>query len=192
MRTLAVCGCIVALATVARGQSLGEVAERTKEERKKQGAAKSYTEDDLDRAAAERAKRGDSGESGSAESVPAAERPRASQPTTRPRATKQPGSDMATLEQKIQMWRGRYAPVKARVEGLEKEVAALEDEKSRTLVTVTVPDAQGRWEYDPAAHRNSVDTRLDTARRNLAQARKELETITEQARVDGVTSGQLY
>jgi hypothetical protein len=190
MRTLVVCGCIVALATLARGQSLGEVAERTKEERKKQGSAKRYTEDDLDRAAAERAVRGDSGESGPVNSVPTAQPARASEPTTRTRATGQASSDMDALEQKIQMWRGRYASVKARVASLEKEVAALEDEKSRTLVTITVPEDP--YSEVPFVVRNAVNEHLDTARRNLAQARKELEAITEQARVDGVTSGQLY
>jgi hypothetical protein len=190
MRTLAMCGCIIALATLAQGQSLGEVAERAKEERKKQGAAKSYTEDDLDRAAAERAKRGDSGESGTVDTAPTAQPARASRPAVHTRSTGQPSSDMATLERKIEMWRGRYASAKARVESLEKEVAALEDEKSRTVATITVPDDP--YYERPVVVRNAVNARLDTARRDLAQARKELETITEQARADGVTSGQLY
>jgi hypothetical protein len=197
MRYLLACGSLLALGSFAFGQSLGEVAERTKQERKEQSPAKRYTEKDLDRVYAERAARGELESSDAAESEP----PPVARPSA-PRASAPPrsgaggggaGAELAALDAKISRWRTRYRAVQARVDSLEKQVAALEEEKSRTLV-------DARHVYDPTRPRRrenvpqpeSVGLRLMQAQRQLDQARKELEDVIEQARVDGVSSGQLY
>jgi hypothetical protein len=195
MRTLAMCGCIIALATLAQGQSLGEVAERTREQRKGGDAAKTLTQEDLDRAAAAReasAPIETAPDASSTESPTMASRAPVARLQRSPdaaRATEPPMSDMAILEQKIQKWRARYSPVQARVEALEQQVGMLAEEDSRApLISVTSSCRRGRTISANA----SVHSRLTQARAELAKQQQQLETIVEQARLDGVTSGQLY
>jgi hypothetical protein len=187
MRTLVIALCLLAVATLGLGQSLGDVAEQTKDQRKGQAPAKSYTDDDLQKTASER------GTQGAAQPAKAAATPRPS-PSATPAATSDSStSDMSVLEAKIAKWQARYASVKARIDRLEKEVTALEDEKSRTMITFDPPSVNpGPRRLSDRTIEHSVDTRLKRARARLEQAQKELEDVMEQARQDGVASGQLY
>ncbi len=190
MRTLAITVCLLSGVSLASAQSLGDVAEQTKDQRKGQAPAKSYTDDDLQKAASER---------GTTSATPQPKPTREAvtpSPATSPSpasSSDSSSSDMQALERKIAKWQARYAAVKARIERLEKEVAALEDEKSRTMITFDPPSVHpGPRHLSNETIARSIDTRLARARQQLEQAQKEQEDVMERARVDGVASGQLY
>jgi hypothetical protein len=97
---------------------------------------------------------------------------------------------MDLLNRKIAKWRYRYRPVKASVDALEREVADLEARESR-IAGIATDKTKPR---DPNLRTDGERTveRLPKARAQLSAARERLSTIEEDARRDGVSSGQLY
>jgi hypothetical protein len=185
MRTLAICSAIFGLGCLVGAQSLGEAARRAKEKRKAPDGAKTLTQDDLDRA--REARRDTAPAEPAATASPTGSHPavqiefpaESRSSSVAPRPADSPASDMAALERKIRTWRERYRPFKANVERIEREIVALEAARSRPWgpLRTTNPYAEGN---------------LANARGRLAEAQKKLDEIVEQARQDGVTSGQLY
>jgi hypothetical protein len=186
MRALSICACLVAVAAYAHGQSLGEVAERTKGQRKGDGAAKALTQDDVDRAAREREAEAPPKSTPRPRPVGTPQRtpPPASggitvlEPPSEQRTPQAVASDAAVLDAKIRSWRARYSQVQTRIEALEREIEKVREEaQDATVVT--------RW-------RNYAVDRLQKLEAELAKRKQEIDAIMEQARLDGVASGQLY
>jgi hypothetical protein len=99
-------------------------------------------------------------------------------------------SAMDALQQKTEMWRGRYRSAKASVDSLEREVADLEARSSRIAGIATDKSSY----RDPNLRTDAERTaeRLPRARTQLSAARERLRQVEDGARRDGVSSGQLY
>lgn len=103
---------------------------------------------------------------------------------------------MAQLKSKNEFWRGRYAPVKASADRLEREVRDLEEKASRIGAVIRLHPGWNGLSVPEDPHVKTeaevIRQRLPRARSELALAKKQLGEIEEAARKDGVASGQLY
>jgi hypothetical protein len=109
------------------------------------------------------------------------------------------------LGDKTAAWRSRYHAAKQKADALEREVSDLEDQNSRIAGIAVLPGKPIKDSFgnvigheestrDPnirhAAER--VRERLPKARVELARAKREFSSVEDDARRDGVASGQLY
>jgi hypothetical protein len=99
---------------------------------------------------------------------------------------------MDVLRQKAEQWRARYRLVAERITRLEAELAQLEEEDRRTVSTKTFGNPSDYSNPNLKTGGERTHERLLAAREELAQARQELTQIEDDARRDGVPSGQLY
>jgi len=166
MRRLALLALLLAVSGSALAQSLGEVADRTKKERK--GATgKVYTNDDL------------------AEAHSAPERPAASAAAAapaQPPATMDPAQrwrrDAKTRRDAIARAEAKVAAVQARIDALLLD---------RDPTNVADPNRMQNLE----AERVKAMQELDAAKEELAKAQQALEDLEEEARKNGVPPGWL-
>jgi len=202
MKQASLCLTLVGLmANGVQAQSLGDAAK--KEKQRRETAAKPpqkvVSDEDLSRYGAQRAAEGEdlseTRPSGESEAPPpsSSDGDKAAPPGRRQEA---PSADAATgmdeLRAKIDRWRVRYRPVKARVDALEAEIKDLES-KSKGITIVMGPSDP---RYVPGgtpqqSQSQAALTRLNQARNELRQAKSELASIEERARKDGVSAGQL-
>jgi len=103
-------------------------------------------------------------------------------------------SDMDVLREKAARWRGQYHIVAERITSLEAEISKLEEEDRRTVNIKIWEHPDPKHVYDPNLKTGGERTheRLLAARDELARAKRELDKIADDARRDGVSSGQLY
>jgi len=188
--------CLV-LAGLASAQSLSDAADKEKARRKElreaRVEAKSYTDKDLEKVTG-------SPVDATANSTDASRSPEAkaddgkaedatedlAEPPAEPSA-------MDQLRQKIDKWRARYREAKAEVDALESEVADL-TKRTQPGETGGLIVYAGDAVNPPGvvAEADVLAKRLSEARKELEAAKQRLEGITEEARRDGVRSGQLY
>lgn len=199
MRWLIAAVLVLGAAGVSSAQGLADAARKEKERQKANAAAgvkvRSVTSENLQESgsgkgtfsapegqppAAEDAK--PKGESGSAEPGKPG--------TASEGGAAAPPSAMDVLQQKTEMWRGRYRSAKASVDSLEREIADLEAKSSRTSGIATDKSSYRDPNLRTEAERTAE--RLPRARTQLSSARERLREVEEGARRDGVSSGQLY
>jgi hypothetical protein len=203
MKQASLCLILVGLvASGARAQSLGDAAK--KEKQRRDTAAKPpqkvISDDDLGRYATGPAAEGEDAsvpqsppESQAVPSSPSdAERPA---PTGRRPQASPPNalSGMDELKAKIDRWRARYRPVKARVDTLEAEIRDLEPKAKG--ITIVLGPSDPRYVAGGTPQKTQAEsalTRLGQARNELRRAKQELASIEEGARKDGVSGGSLY
>lgn len=191
----------------ARAQSLAELAQKEKERRaakakeaKPAGASRVITQEDLDRAAADRP-----AESGTPDGAPApGGTPSAGASTTRSSGSHSPmgipddSGERARLEKS---WKARAEATRNAVKAAERELERAQGERNRLgtgpLAGSTFRDPLTRDKVvvggeNPAEwtkRANAADARLAGAKAALESAKRNLETFEEEARRAGIPPG---
>jgi DNA repair exonuclease SbcCD ATPase subunit len=181
---LAVLVIVGATGAAARAQSLGEAAAKEKERRAKvNGTAKTFTDADLQEAAAKRAKEGSSpGGAPSPSASPGAASPR-------PAASASPGAPSNVPEDTSATEaarKARGAEYKAQLEAVNAQLKQAEDE-------LAAAEKDWRMVEDHrvalASRYDSAKERFETATRNVEALRHQRLDIEEAARREGIPPG---
>jgi hypothetical protein len=181
---LAVLAIVSAMGAVARAQSLGEAAAKEKERRAKvNGPAKSFTDADLQDAAAKRAKEG------SPPSAAASPSPSPGAASPRPAASASPGTASNVAEDGAAAEaakKARGAEYKAQLEAVSAQLKQAEDE-------LAAAEKDWRMVEDHrvalASRYDSAKERFETATRNVDALRRQRQDIEEAARREGIPPG---